>query len=301
MLIPKYFLLSVLILLFSPAVAQDNKNKNLKNKWLAGISFGNASIKGEVTALFPQSGWGTYIQKPITKWFAVQLYYTGGIARGLNLMPAYNYGKNEAWSTRYNAPVIVQEPNGSERLRNSADGTPYTSTSGDPVYYNYRTVFHQLSLQARFSYTIETIKPRIGFYALLGAGGLSYKTKVDALDGTGYKYAPLFRSINNTYQTGGMDKGIVLKELNASMDHTYETNAEADEQKKPITQVFQPGIGITIHLNNKIQIGLEYLVSFTNQTLLDGQRWNEKPIGDATIARYFDRFNYASLHLCYGF
>lgn len=300
MLTPKLFILFSLVAILQLSVVAQNKPETKSfNHWQTGISFGRVVIKGEVTPLKLQPGWMVFVRKPVKKWLAFQVQYSSGIAKGINSNAAFNYGKNTAWASRYNAPVLVQEPNGPQRLKNSADGTPYTSTSGDPVYYNYRTYFHQLSIQTRLSYTIETIKPRIGIYGVIGVGGLSYNTKVDALDKSGSPYTALFRSVYSYSQTNSSNRTNVLRDLNAGMDHVYETNAERVEGKRPFNRLVQTGIGISMHVSERFHFEMEYLYSFTNQTLLDGQRWSEKPLGAATIARKFDGLVYTGIILCY--
>lgn len=283
--------------------AQQKLNRETRNyKWEAGINFGDAAIKGDVKSLMPSAGWAVYVNRSLAEWFSLQVYYSGGIAKGMNFVPSYNFGKNTAWRSKYNGPVIIQR-NGILFLVNSADGNSYPANqaNADIVYYNYRTSFNQLSLQSRFTVTIKSIKPQIGFYLLLGAGGMSYQSKVDALDANGLTYEPLFRSVYSNYGASRAKAREILTDLFAGMDRVYETDAETNGKQSEINPVFQGGFGITFKLSERIKIGIEHLITNTNERLLDGQQWQEIPFGDAVMTKKFDRLHFSSIGLSYSF
>lgn len=286
------------LVVFVHTTVKSQKIKDDKLNWQAGVSLASPYLKSDVAASFPQPGWGLFIRKPVVKWFALQVNYQGGIVKGMNWIPAFNYAKNPAWSAKYNAPVIKQSQTtpGTLEMRNSADGGVYTD--GDPVYYNYSTTFHQLSLQTRFSYTIELIKPNIGFYFLAGAGMLSHTTMVDAEDASGTAYTSLFRSVNNQNQIP--DRTSVINQLKKGMDGKYETKGE-QRSDGSFSPTLQTGIGITADVNKRIQITLGYQWNFTRLSLLDGQQWLESPLGNAAKSKYFDRLNMVEVAVLYRF
>jgi OmpA-OmpF porin, OOP family len=278
--------------------AQQTEKVNYHKIWYAGIGTGSVFINRDVRASFPPPGWAAFVRKPFAKWFSLQVSYHGGIAKGLNLTPAFNYAKNSVWAKKYNAPVLTTVATGGFELRNSTNGQLYTEASADPVYYNYRTLLHQLSLQTRFSHAIKVSKTKIGIYAVLGIGALKYTAKVDALSGNGNTYVSLFRTINSQ---GSNNKKMIKKELKTGLDGVYETIADQDKSSQKINQIVQGGIGIHLNITPKIQIATEYLVTRTNQSLLDGQRWNEAPPGDAVLMKYFDGIRNVGVMVSYQF
>jgi hypothetical protein len=132
----------------------------------------------------------------------------------------------------------------------------------------------------------------------LGIGALKYTAKVDALSGNGNTYVSLFRTINSQ---GSNNKKMIKKELKTGLDGVYETIADQDKSSQKINQIVQGGIGIHLNITPKIQIATEYLVTRTNQSLLDGQRWAEAPPGDAVLIKYFDGIRNVGVMVSYQF
>ncbi|MBK8087061.1 MAG: hypothetical protein IPK31_03365 [Chitinophagaceae bacterium] len=50
------------------------------------------------------------LEKLLGTFFSARVQYSGGIAKGMNWNPAFNYGKNTAWKSNYIAPINVQSP-----------------------------------------------------------------------------------------------------------------------------------------------------------------------------------------------
>lgn len=285
-----------------------------RNQWEVGLSVGNVAISGDVNARIPQIGWGAHVRKAFGYIFSARLAYSGGIAKGMNWNPAYNYGKNTAWKSNYIAPINVQSPPNSGNLRQlqSTNGFlpyPVGQLTGDPVYYNYRTVSHQLALQGIITLNnIRFHKSKTGFviYGLGGIGGLIYESKVDALDASGLPYNALFRSVYNKYQVAHKNKGDILRDLRAGMDKKYETAAEGQNLRRPklFDMTFKPtvqvGVGVAFKLSKRFSVGVEEVLSWTNDDLLDGQRWQESSMGDAAMTRDFDTWHYTSVNLNYS-
>ncbi len=286
-----------------------------RNQWEIGLSVGNVAISGDVNAKLPQIGWGAHVRKAFGYIFSARLQYSGGIAKGMNFTPAYNYGKNTAWADKYNAPVNVrsnQFPGGSVGTLyqiSSKTGLPFTDAMQDPVYYNYRTVSHQLSLQGIVTLNnIRFHKSKTNFviYGIGGVGAMIYKTGVNALDENGNTYANLFRAVQSKYAYEHKNRSSILRDLRAGMDKSYETDAEGQGWRRPklfdmtLKPTVQAGVGVAFKLNKRLSLGIEEILTWTNDDLLDGQRWQEQAKGDASMTRDFDSWHYTSLSLNYS-
>ncbi len=285
-----------------------------RNQWEIGLSVGNVLISGDVTSRVPQIGWGAHVRKAFGYIFSARLAYSGGIAKGMNWNPAFNYGKNPAWRSNYIAPINVQSPPNSGNLRQlqSTNGFlpyPMGQLTGDPVYYNYRTVSHQLALQGIITLNnIRFHKAKTGFivYGLGGIGGMIYESKVDAFDASGLPYTALFRSVYNKYQVANKNKGDILRDLRAGMDKKYETAAEGQNLRRPklFGMTFKPsaqvGVGVAFKLSKRFSVGIEEVLTIVKEDLLDGQRWQEASMGDAAMTRDFDAWHYTNVNLNYS-
>ena len=287
---------------FFTASAQQPASSNYR--WHASIGLGFGAVKGDVAPVFPGSTWSFAVRRDLQKWLSVQVQYSGGILGGMNSEASFNYAKNPAWATTYNAPIIVQAstipPPGSSVFQTITTVTrqPVTSTNLDPVYYNYRTTLHQLSLQARAKCDVSSV---FNLYALAGTGLLKYKTMVDAEDANGRPYTALFRAVNDNYNsnTGAIVRADVLRDLRAGMDLSYETPAE-NSGKRINTFPWQLGAGLAVKISSRMELGFEYIYTLTRESLLDGQRWDEQPLGDARLSRYFDRIQQFGMTLSFG-
>lgn len=298
-----------------------------RNQWEVGISLGNIAISGDVSTRFPNIGWGAHVRKAMGYVFSARLAYSGGIARGMNWLPSYNYGSNPAWNRNYVGPLqytyqgapgsVPGLPNGQPgqsyivSSKNFYQGTmvPYSDANAEEVFYNYRTVIHQVALQGIVTLNnVRFHKAKTGFviYGLAGVGGMVYDANVDALNGSG-TYASLFNSVVSTYGSGGYkNRNKIRRDLKAGMDGTYETAADGHQLRRPklFDMTFKPtvnaGFGVAFKLNRRFSLGLEEVLTWTNDDLLDGQRWQEDPTGDAAMTRDFDSWHYTNLNLNYS-
>lgn len=285
-----------------------------RNQWEVGLSVGNVFISGDVNTRIPNWGWGAHVRKAMGYVFSMRLAYSGGIARGMNWLPAFNYGRNPTWKNNYIAPVNTQFPVNSGNLRQLQSTNlflpyPLGNTSGDPVYYNYRTAMHQLALQGVVTLNnVRFHKAKTGFliYGLGGVGGMIYETKVDAFNSRGLPYVAEFRQVYNSYQQGNYkNRNKILRDLRANMDRVYESDAESQGVRRPklFGRTFKPsvnvGAGVQFKLSKKFSIGLEEVINWTNDDLLDGQRWQETPFGDAAMTRDFDAWHYTNASINY--
>ncbi|HYM94067.1 MAG TPA: OmpA family protein, partial [Chitinophagaceae bacterium] len=91
--------------------------------------------------------------------------------------------------------------------------------------------------------------------------------------------------------------------LKALMDNTYETPAENQGTRRPklFGQTFKPsgtiGAGIAFKLSTRLNLAIEDRVTFIKDDLLDGQRWQENPRGDAALTGDYDSYNYGTVGL----
>ncbi len=285
-----------------------------RNQWEIGLSVGNVAVSGDVSARIPQIGWGATVRKAFGYIFSARAAYSGGIAKGMNWLPAFNYAKNPAWAKNYIAPINVQSPPNSGFLRQlqSTNGFlpyPMGQLTGDPVYYNYRTVSHQLALQGIITLNnIRFHKAKTSFvvYGIGGVGGMIYESKVDAFDAAGLPYTSLFRSVYSKYEIANKNKGDILRDLRAGMDKVYESAADGHQLRRPklFDMTFKPtvqaGFGVAFKLSKRFSLGIEEILTWTNDDLLDGQRWQEAAMGDAVLTRDFDAWHYTNVNLNYS-
>ena len=266
-----------------------------RNQWEVGVKVGAFTVSGDVPAVFPTPGFGVHVRKAFGYVFSMRLEYMYGIGKGLSWLQSENYAKNTAWSTQYNAPIDTHGGG----LLGSVTGAPING-DGDLVYYNYKTQTQDLSLQGVF--TLNNIrfhksKTGINLYGFAGVGASVYDTKVNALNGgTAYNFASI---------SGGVykDRKDTKKALRDLMDDSYETPAEnqGDRRPKLFGNTFKPsgtvGVGVAFKLSKRLNLAIEDRHTFIKDDLLDGQRWQENPTGDAALTRDFDSYNYASIGL----
>src|SRR5438309_329490 len=176
-----------------------------RNQWEVGIKAGSFTIQGDVSPL-PSYGVGAHIRRAFGYLFSARLEYMQGIGKGLNWKPSGGYRNDPAWFDRYN-------------------------TSNSVVYYNYRSVVHDLSLEGLF--TLNNIrfhksKSGVSFYALAGIGGAIYNTNVNALNDKGATISNPFDPALR-YNFSGVSGGVyksrkdTRKALKDLLDNTYET------------------------------------------------------------------------------
>jgi len=256
-----------------------------RNQWEIGIKAGLFTPSTDVPALL-SPGFGAHIRKAFGYVFSLRLEYMYGFGKGLHFLQATNFGKNTAFvSAGYNPDRV--DPAGNR-------------TGGERIFYNYKTTIQDLALEGLFTLNnIRFHKAKTGFavYGIAGIGGTIYETNVNALNGNA-KYN--FASVpNGTFKTRKETRDD-LKDL---MDDSYETDAEnqGDRRPKLFGNTFKPtghlGAGIAFKINNRLNIAIEDRFTITKDDLLDGQRWQEHPFGDAVLTRDYDAYNFASVGL----
>ncbi|MBI2729651.1 MAG: hypothetical protein HYX40_02670 [Sphingobacteriales bacterium] len=276
-----------------------------RNQWEIGISAGAVTVSSDVSAKFPTMGLGISVRKALGYVFSLRAEYFYGTAKGQNWVTSYNYQHNPVWASYYNGPKLTSNgPNGEYMLVGTLTGQQQ-SNEFDPVFYNYKTTINEAALEGVFTLNnIRFHKNKTGLviYGLAGVGGMTYDTKVDALDASGKPYD--YRSIANAnIYTKRKDVRKALKKL---QDGKYESRAETQGVRRPklFGNTFKPvvtaGFGLTYKISKRFNIGIEEKLSWTNDDLIDGQRWQETPIGDAVLTRDFDSYHYTSLRFNYN-
>ena len=272
-----------------------------RNMWEVGVSTGIFTVSGDVPVrTFTAPNFGIHVRKAFGYVFSLRLEYINTEGKGLNWKAADNYAKNTPWAAAgYSAPVR----------------TPAGPLVGgkDIVYYNYLTKVQDLGLQGIITLNnirFHKAKTGIIIYGGGGIGATLYHTKVNALnDGNGGgNYAALFNAEYAKYPNGELYKHRkqIIKDLKAGMDNTYESEAEnlissSDIRPKAGKNTLKPSgtvlAGIAFKLGKRINLAIEDRWTFVKDDLLDGQRWQENPTGDAALTRDFDSYNYASVGL----
>lgn len=258
------------------SAAQQNK----KYYWEGGVSIGNIYVDGDVKPIRTQIGEGLYIAKPVTNWFALRFNYQRGNAKGLDSKYAENFFKNSAWSGNYAAPV--RQPNGSILYGYNRNGAFVPSTGTDPVFYNHKTSLNILSASVVLTLPVPFKNPVAGVHAFYGGGAMFFNTRVDTKNNNG-TYAMLFKEI----ATGNYNSNQVLSKLKNGMDGVCETQAESFGSNAIYTGFYGAGFSITV--KNRFKLGFERTWYLVKSDLIDGQRWQEQPWGDAIMTRGWDK------------
>ncbi len=261
-----------------------------RNMLELGGSIGSIGVNGDVPAIFPEFGWELHARKAIGYVFSLRLQYLNGTPKGMSWKPSVNYGNNPAWNST--APSSTLTP-----AQSYKPGIDY-------VFYNYKTHIQDLSLQGIF--TLNNIrfhkqKSSVAIYIGGGVGATWYNVKVNSLGADGKNYAALFNSIANGGDITYKNRKTILKNLRAGMDGTYETPGESEGNQANTlgSNTLLPSAtflaGVAYKINPKINIFLEDRQTVVKTDLLDGQRWQEHPQGDAALSPDYDSYNYLSL------
>ena len=279
-----------------------------RNQWEIGVKGGLFQVSGDIPAQFVSPGFGAHVRKAFGYIFSLRLEYMYGIGKGYSFRAAQNYAKNPAWGAniadpnqRYSAP---QQINGVGTPLIVSSKTRLTTTPLEQVFYNYKTKVQDLSLEAVFTLNnVRFHKSKTGFniYGFAGVGGSIYDTKVNSLDEDANNQKYNFNSITQASYKNRRD---FIKDMKKNiLDGSFETAAENQGERRPklFGDTFKPsgtvGMGIAFKLSNRINLALEDRWTIIKDDLLDGQRWQEQPWGDATLTRDFDSYNYMTVGL----
>ncbi|HMN33376.1 MAG TPA: hypothetical protein PKA54_08380 [Chitinophagaceae bacterium] len=278
-----------------------------RNQWEIGVSIGSFNVSGDVrsknlfTAKNPGQtlGFGVHLRKAWGYIISTRLQYLHGTATGFNWQPSTGY-----WGHNDGNPWVLNYPGG-------PNGTNTT-----PVFYNYKTNVDELSFQLLASLNnikFHKARNKASVYGIAGIGGMLYDTWVDALKGNKPYTADFIEIINRDYKYDSpswtneyRSRKAKNKDLKAMFDGTYESPAERHDNRpwfgkeRTFRTVLTTGLGIQFKLGRRISLSIEDKWTYTNDDLIDGQRWQEYPQpghGGSAMTRDFDTYNYLSLGL----
>ena len=270
-----------------------------RNQWEIGLKLGTMYVSGDIPSQTAFPSFGVHVRKAFGYVFSARLEYMYGTAKGLSWLPSENFSKNTAWQEAgYVAPKLDRAA-GTAIYTGSQPGS--TINDVEPVYYNFKTQAHDLSLQGLVTLNnirFHKAKTGFNFYGFAGIGATIYDTKVNALNEDGDKYP--FGTIQGGVYSDRKDTKSDLKDM---MDDSYETSAENQGERRPklFGYTLKPsgtvGIGFAFKLSNRLNLAIEDRHTFIKDDLLDGQRWQENVWGAPTLTRDFDSYNYASIGL----
>lgn len=272
-----------------------------RNQWEIGLKYGLLHVSGDVPSeFFTAPNFGLHVRKAFGYVFSLRLEYMYGIGKGLSWLRSENYQKNTPWvNAGYAAPVDAHDGQG---LYSSANMLPAGPNNPlEVIFYNYKARIQDLSLEGVVTLNnIRFHKSKTGFnfYGFAGVGATIYDTKVNALNGQAkYDFASItpFGVYKNRRDTRDA--------LDNLLDDSYESDAENQGERRPklFGQTLKPsgtvGAGIAFKLSDRLNIALENRQTFIKDDLLDGQRWQEHPRGDAVLSRDYDSYNFFNLGL----
>lgn len=270
-----------------------------RNQWELGISLGAFNVSGDVRSKNPFTaknpgqtmGFGVHIRKAWGYIISTRLQFIHGTASGFNWQAGTGY-----WNH-----------GGNPWVRNN-----YGSS---PVFYNYKSNIDELSFQLVASLNnvkFHKARNKASLYAIAGIGGSLYDTWVDALNANGKNY-DFSKILNKNYandQPGWYNEYKTRKAKNTDLknlfDGNYESQAERHDNRpwfgkeRTFRTILTTGVGMQFKLGRKVSLSIEDKWSYTNDDLVDGQRWQEWPqpgFGGSAMTRDFDTYNYLSLGL----
>jgi len=267
-----------------------------KNLWEIGAGIGTFFVSGDVKA---QLGYGfsAHIRKSFGYTFSLQGMILHGTAYGLNW---------EASGGLANNPVLGK-PTLSDGSPNPTD---YLATEGI-IYHNFKMVNNEASMQMvitlnNIGFHRKSSDRRINLYGIAGGGLQNYAVWYNQLDENNQQYDYL--SIYQNEQVGGVtsdDRKPTLQALKNMLDNTYETAAEGHKDETDIfsrvsNPIFNGGIAVAYRMSRRINLELNHKVTFTQDDLEDGQRWQEFPPNSPVLTRDYDTYHYTSLNLNYN-
>ncbi|MGB0838655.1 MAG: OmpA family protein [Chitinophagales bacterium] len=289
-----------------------------KDKWELGLNLGALWISGDIHNNFPalsasgnfqpRIGIGGHIRRSLGYVVSLRGSFMAGSTWGRNWQGAQGWARSSVDENFIPNKSLAGEVDPSSRadlyrdLNNEFNKVPdYTESSpvfnNYVVFYNYKTNIRELNLSAVFNlHNIRFHKRETGMnvYGVAGLGGTAYRTYMDMLDANGNEYD--FGTITSAGFYG--DRKATLEALDRLYDGTFESQAERhfDDYSPFDNYSYKPtahtAIGVAYKVNRKFNLALESKVTYTNDDLLDGQRWQEW----GALTRDYDTYVYTSLN-----
>jgi len=275
-----------------------------KNQWELGIDVGGLWISGDIkSSLFPGFGIGGHVRKSFGYVFSVRGSFMTGTTKGANWQ-----GSN-GWNVEDTRNAALAGGSNYDAL-NGDFATPNYVGQQDILFFNYKTRVYEAVVSGVVN--LNNIKfhkrrNKFSYHTFAGIGGLLYNTKMDQLDSNGdlYDYDELIDRTDGSYSFDE-NRREFRDALNDLWDGEYESQAEKHfddywffgaENDVTREYSYRPtahiGLGAQYKITNRINIGLESKVTYTNDDLLDGQRWQEW----GALTRDYDTYVFTNLSL----
>jgi len=260
-----------------------------RNEWEIGVKGGYTNGVTDVPNWGPTGGFGFNIRKAIGYIFSVRAEYDWLRLRGLSYQYTQAYGKNPSLTQ---ADLYAPDVNGNYA----------------PIFYNYRSTIHELSLQGVFNFNnirFHKAKTGLSIYLFGGPGLATYSTLYKQDD----SYLPGYATVISEFPEDHAHKGDIRKALKGVLTGKWNHIAERPSTSgtlggAPLTVVGVAGIGMEFKVSSKVNIAVEDKFTFTASDLIDGQQWqnNYTPGAYQSIAqtRSADSYNFASVGINYN-
>ena len=291
-----------------------------KHKLELGLDFGALMISGDMKTgdtnggLLPGWGVGLHLRKAFGYVFSMRLSGMLGQTEGYMWQPSIgwnNDGDAAGGGFLHNrslggggggeiGDILLQLSDG-DKIPDYRGGD-----RGDDVYYNYQTKIRDISLSGIINLNnlkFHKQENKFNIYGIFGGGGFIYNVMTDQLDGDGNEYVYSTITEGSTFDE---NRKPAKEQLNDLWDGEFETQAEMhhddywlfgseDDKQRAWQHRLQAhfGIGFGFKLGRVVNLGLESKVYYTDDDLLDGQRWQEW----GALTRDWDRYNFTNLSL----
>lgn len=268
-----------------------NESLKLNKSWSVGAYGGLPIVFGDVNPEYLAIGYGLTIQKAFSHSTSLRLIGGTGFARGIDRKYATSF-------------MINKNP----ALNGQQD--PFVDfTSIGYTYFNYKMTYYDLNFHLIYNFAANDYRakefPGINFYIFGGGGLMLYKAFTDQLDQNGALYD--FSTIYNDYKNGNITQNEAKKLVAAMLDRNYETACDGNpDGAAPTWQTiilnhiglpnFSGGIGARFKINSHFDFSVETRAHYTNEDLLDGQRWDRS---DNIRSPHNDIFFFTSIGLNY--
>jgi outer membrane protein OmpA-like peptidoglycan-associated protein len=260
-----------------------------RNEWEIGVKGGYTSGFTSVTNWGPTGGFGFHVRKALGYVVSLRAEYDWIRLRGLNYQYSQSYGRNQSLTQVFPFNAATQ--------------------NYDPIFYNYRSTVHELTLQALFAFNnINFHKAKTGWnaYVFIGGGPMTYGTLYKQDPGYLQGYQNVINAFPNpTYK----QKGDIRKQLKDVLTGSWDRIAERPSTTAtlggvPLIVVGVVGVGFEFKLNNRVNLAIEDKFTFTTTPLLDGQQWQNNYQQNVTQAiaqtTSKDRYNFVSVGINYN-